>query len=149
MLDLEPGTRVELDGVTATRATGVLGWPFEPGDSVPWPEPADGFDLSRVRPVAEQGAAKLYATTTTASATTPDGARITFSADGDLVGTMGVWLDAGGWPVHGTPVRQTALEPTSSSHDHLAAALADGAAWTLPAGGTLRWSVQVRLDEAH
>lgn len=148
VLDAEPGARVELPGVTAARVTGVLGWPFEPGDGVSWPAPAHGFDLSRVRPITECGAAKLYAATTAAAVSAPDGARLAFGADGDLVRTMGVWLDAGGWPVGGPPVAQTALEPTSSSHDRLDAAFADGAAWALPAGGTLRWSIRVRLDDA-
>jgi len=148
VLDAEPGARVELRTVTAARVTGVLGWPFATGDEVPWPEPAPGFDLSRVRPVTEHGAAKLYAATTTAAVSAPDGARLAFDADEDLVRTMGVWLDAGGWPVGGRPVAQTALEPTSSGHDHLEAAMADRAAWALPAGGTLRWSIRVRLEEA-
>jgi hypothetical protein len=147
VLHLEPGTRIGLGGVPVVRVVGVMGWSFEPGEAVGWPEPVAGFDLSRVRAIEERGAVKLYAATTTASATTPDGARITVRADGDLVRTTGVWLDAGGWPPGDAPVHQTALEPTSSPDDHVAAALAHGRAWALPAGGSRSWWIRVQLDE--
>lgn len=149
VLALEAGTRVGLEGVSAIRLVGVLGWSLEPGDAVPWPEPMGGVDLATVRPIEERGAVKLYAATTTASATTQDGARIVFRSDGDPVRTMGVWLDAGGWPPHGAPVQQSALEPTSSGHDHVAAALADDEAWSLPPRGDLRWSIEVRLEDGR
>jgi galactose mutarotase-like enzyme len=144
-LRLEPGTRIELRGITSTRVVGVLGWPFDPGESVPWPEPVAGFDASLVRPIEQRAAAKLYAATTLARVVASDGAALTFEADGGLVRTIGVWLDAGGWPAD-RPIHQVALEPTGSPDDHVADASANGRAWTLPPGGTLRWSMRLRLD---
>ncbi|MEZ4596010.1 MAG: hypothetical protein R3C32_03730 [Chloroflexota bacterium] len=144
VLRLEPGGRVELRDVTTTRVTWVAGWPVEPGPRVPWPEPTPGFDLSRVRDADEPGAVKLHAVATRAAAVAPDGARLGIEVDGDLVRTIGVWLDAGGWPPGGPPVHQSALEPTSSPDDHVVEALEAGRAWTVPAGGVLRW--QVRMD---
>jgi galactose mutarotase-like enzyme len=144
-LRLEPGSRIELPGVTDVRVVGALGWPVPTGERVPWPEPVPGLDLSVVRPIGARGAVKLYAATTLARARTPDGSTLTIEADGVLVGTMGVWLDAGGWPRDGAPIHQTAFEPTSSPDDDVGAAWARGRAWVLPSGGTLRWWMRLRL----
>ncbi|MET0773829.1 MAG: hypothetical protein ABWZ82_12145 [Candidatus Limnocylindrales bacterium] len=144
-LQLEPGTRLELPGVTDVRLVGVVGWPIEPGERVPWPEPAAGWDLSGIHPIEASGAVKLYAGSTLARAHARDGSVLAVEADGDPVRTMGVWIDAGGWPLDGTPIHQTAFEPTSSPDDHVADALAHGRAWTLPPNGTLRWWMSFRL----
>jgi galactose mutarotase-like enzyme len=143
-LRVEPGTRVGLEGVTSTRVVGVIGLPFEPGEQAPWPCPAPDVDLSRVAPIESRSAVKLYAQTTTARVTTPDGAWLEIVTDGDPVRTMGVWLDAGGWPSE-APIHQVALEPTSSPDDHVADALAERRAWTLPARGRLRWGMRIRM----
>jgi hypothetical protein len=145
-LQLEPGTSLELSGVTHVRVVGVLGWPIEPGEQVPWPLAAPGQDLSRIRSIDSGGAAKLYARATLARTRAPDGSSLTVEADGELVRTMGVWLDAGGWPPDGTPIHQTALEPTSSPDDHVADALTHGRAWVVPAGGSLRWWMSFRVE---
>lgn len=145
-LRLEPGTRLELRGVRSVRVMGVIGWPIEAGDRVAWPEPDPGEDLSLVRPIEAAGAVKLFASTTLARARTPDGAALTIEADGDLVRTMGVWLDAGGWPKDGTPIHQTAFEPTGAADDHVADALDHGRAWMLPPNGTIAWWMSVRLE---
>jgi hypothetical protein len=146
VLRLEPGTRLELPGVRSVRVVGVVGWPIVPGDAVAWPEAGAGQDLSVVRLIGSAGAAKLYADTTLARARAPDGSSLTIEADGDPVRTMGVWLDAGGWPLEGPPVHQTAFEPTSSPDDHVMDALAHGRAWIVPPSGTLRWWLTVRLE---
>jgi hypothetical protein len=132
--------------VTAVRIVGVIGWPIATGDEVPWPVPSPGQDLSGVRPIEAVGAVKLYAGTTLARARAPDGSTLTVEADGELVRTMGVWLDAGGWPPDGIPIHQTAFEPTSSSDDHVADALAHERAWLVPPGGSLRWWMSFRLE---
>lgn len=143
-LRLEPGTRIELAQVRATQVVGVIGLSFAPGARVPWPEPAPGVDLSVVAPIEAASAVKLYAATTRARVTTPDGASLAIEADGDLVRTLGVWLDAGGWPAD-EPIHQVALEPTGSADDDLAGALARGRAWTVPAGGRLRWWMRIQV----
>jgi hypothetical protein len=131
--------------VTTVRIAGVVGWPIAAGGQLPWPAPVPGIDLSEVRPIEAAGAVKLYADTTQARAHTPDGSSLTIEADGDAVRTMGLWLDAGGWPAAGPPVHQTAFEPTSSADDHVADASAHGRAWVLSPHGTLRWWMRVRL----
>jgi galactose mutarotase-like enzyme len=145
-LQLEPGTRIELPGVADARIVGVLGWPIATGEKVPWPVPTRGQDLSLVRPIEAGGAVKLYASTTLARARAPDGSTLTVEADGELVRTMGVWLDAGGWPPEGVPVHQTAFEPTSSPDDQVADALAHERAWLVRPGGSLRWWISFRLE---
>jgi hypothetical protein len=147
-LQLEPGSRIELPGVSSVRIVGVVGWPIAAGDALAWPEPVTDFDLGEVRDIGSAGAAKLYAMTTLARARTPDGSVLTVEADGELVRTMGVWLDAGGWPLEGVPIHQTVLEPTGSPDDHVAGARAHDRAWVVPPNGSLRWWISMRL-EAH
>ena len=144
-LRLEPDTRLELPGVTHVRVVGVVGWPIEPGEQVPWPEPVIGCDLAVIQAIEASGAVKLYAGATQARARTTDGSLLTIEGDGDAVRTMGLWIDAGGWPPDGPPIHQTAFEPTSSPDDHVADALAHGRAWSLPPSGTLRWWMSLHL----
>jgi galactose mutarotase-like enzyme len=143
-LQLEPGARIELPGITTTRVVGVIGWPFEAGERVPWPEPIAGLDLARVRGIEERAAAKLYASTSVARVVTPDGAHLVVETDRHPIRTIGVWLDSGGWPQDGTPIHQVALEPTSGPHDDVIDALANQHAWLLAPGATLRWWLTVR-----
>jgi hypothetical protein len=140
-LHLEPGGRVELPGVTATRTTFVSGWPVGPADELPWPTPATGVDLSIVPAADVLAAAKLYARANLGRLVAPDGAWLEVAGEG--ADTMGVWLDHGAWPLGGPPVHQLALEPTSSPDDQVAEALAHDRAWRLPASGSLTWRVRI------
>jgi hypothetical protein len=147
VLGLEPGAIIDLPGVSRLWRTGQRGidLPEEPD----WPVAATNdrgeVDLSRVR-ISEGWAVKLYAQPPGAiAAAAPDGARLVFEWDRGFAPALGVWLSAGGWPPHGRPYEQVALEPTTSIDDDLESALAARRARTLPARGRLEWWVRLRL----
>ncbi len=73
--------------------------------------------------------AKLYAEAPEpVSAVAPDGARLEIDWERGFAPVLGIWLSYGGWPPGGPPCEQVALEPTTSAHDDLASAQADGQA---------------------
>jgi len=144
---LEPGCRIDLPGVERVRQTWQRGieLPHEPA----WPRATtrvgETLDLSSVRR-GEGWATKLYATPPgPVSLAAPGGARLDIDWARDAAPVLGVWLSFGGWPVDGPPVEQVALEPTTSAHDHLAAAMAEGRQRTLGPGDTTTWWVRLRL----
>jgi hypothetical protein len=147
VLRLEPGTLIDVPGVTHVRRTGQRGieLPEEPA----WPVAATldrgDTDLSRVRQ-GEGWAAKLYARPSgSVAAVAPDGARLGIDWDHDFAPALGIWLSAGGWPPQGPPCDQVALEPTTSVDDDLATAMAAGRDRTLPAHGRVAWWVRLGL----
>jgi hypothetical protein len=147
VLLLEPGTLIDLPGVSRVWRTGQRG--IELPEVVAWPIAGAGergdLDLSRVRS-AEGWAVKLYATPSgPIGATAPDGARLDLDWDHGFAPALGVWLAAGGWPPQGPPYEQVALEPTTSIDDDLQSALAAGRARTLPAAARLEWWVRLSL----
>ena len=77
-------------------------------------------------------------------AVTPDGASLEVTWDQASAPALGVWLAYGGWPPGAAPVRQVALEPTTSPDDHLADAIDHRRAWTLAPDETRRWWVRFR-----
>jgi len=144
----EPGTRLELPRVTRVVRTSQLG--IDLPEDTTWPEASIGdgrsIDLSRVH-TGLGWAAKLYADAPEpVTAVAPDGARLTIDWDRDFAPILGVWLAYGGWPAHGEPCEQVALEPTTSAHDDLAAARADGRERVLMPGEQLAWWVSLRLS---
>ena len=145
---LEPGTRLELPGVTRVGRTSQLG--IDLPEDTAWPQAttADGraVDLSRVH-TGLGWAAKLYAVAPEpVTAVAPDGARLTIDWDREFAPVLGIWLAYGGWPADGQPCEQVALEPTTSAHDDLEAARADGRERVLAPGAQVAWWVRLRLS---
>jgi galactose mutarotase-like enzyme len=151
LLSLDVGARLVIggvDGVTVASATGLdlatrgglAGWPVAEllaGGTI---------DLSEIRGVETAIALKAYADAATvpAIAYQPDGAGLAIDWDRRVAPALGVWIDAGGWPV-GEGRHQVALEPTTAPFDDLAAALAAGrAAWVRP-GRDVGWWTTMRL----
>ncbi len=138
LLALDPGERIALDGFDGFALDGQpIRWPW-----------AGGRDLSRVAPVTDGLAAKIYARArgaVTARIDGPEGG-IAFRWDGAQVPALGLWLDYGGWPAD-APVHQVAIEPTTAPHNDLTAARAAGDAPTLAPGDLRRWSVTVTLTD--
>jgi galactose mutarotase-like enzyme len=143
---LEPGTVIELPGVSEARVTWTEGMGLQSADSVPWPiapsSTGGAVDLGRVQ-AADGSAVKLYAKAPeVARVVTPNGSALELTWDRAVGTTVGVWLSFGGWPVGGPPVEQVAIEPTTSPDDHLADAIAHGRARNLTPGESLRWWVR-------
>ena len=153
LLALEPGAQLAIAPVAEVTVTNGHGLDLRaPGDRVGWPvgelRAGGTVDLSRV-PEADAGIAlKLYADVAAlegpAIAWQPDGAGIAIDWDRQVAPALGIWIDAGGWPV-GTGRQQVALEPTTAPFDDLATAIAhDRAAWAQP-GHDVRWWATIRL----
>ena len=147
VLRLEPGARMELPGITRVRRTGQRGieLPREPAWPIATTSEGRALDLTRVRS-AEGWAVKLYATPLgPIAAVAPDGARLELDWDHGFAPALGIWMAYGGWPPHGLPYEQVALEPTTSMDDDLASARSAGRARLLPRGGRLTWWATLRL----
>jgi galactose mutarotase-like enzyme len=145
---LEPGCRIELPGVAEVVRTSQSGIDLPARSGWPVAAPTGGapIDLSRVH-TGLGWSAKLYAEAPEpVSAVAPDGARLEIDWDRGFAPVMGIWLSYGGWPPGGPACEQVALEPTTSAHDDLASAQADGQARLLEAGARLAWWVRVRLS---
>jgi galactose mutarotase-like enzyme len=150
---LEPGTCIELPGVSEARVTATVGLELSPADAVAWPlapsTTGGTIELSRVR-AADGSAVKLYAPAPEAARlVTPDGSVLELRWDRAMAPTVGVWLSFGGWPAGGPPVEQVAIEPTTSPDDHLADALAHERACIVDPGATLRWWVRLTARAAR
>ena len=166
LLALEPGARLDVEGlvsVVATRATGLLLAPI-PGRA-DWPE-APGTDgrpvaLDLVRdPTAgvalkAYGGWELYGSWDSASgeglpgvaaAVQPDGARLELAWYAPIAPNLGIWVDDGGWPEPpAAPRVQHALQPTTSPDDDLASAVAAGRALVLAPDERVAWSATFRV----
>ena len=145
---LEPGCRIELPGVSEVVRTSQSGidLPARSGWPVAAPTGGSPIDLSRVH-TGLGWSAKLYAEALEpVSAVTPDGARLEIDWERGFAPVMGIWLSYGGWPPGGPACEQVALEPTTSAHDDLTSAQADGQARLLEAGARLAWWVRLGLS---
>jgi galactose mutarotase-like enzyme len=69
--------------------------------------------------------------------------------DPKLCPHLGLWLNEGGWPPGGAPLRHVALEPTSSRADQLDLAMKIGDTWLLEPGKPRRWSVGLVLGRGR
>ena len=65
------------------------------------------------------------------------------------VRTLGVWINTGGWPPDGPPLRHLALEPCIGDHDSARDAAASGTVGLVDPGATASWSMTMRLDRDH
>jgi hypothetical protein len=146
---LEPGTRLELPGVSEVVRTSQagIGLPSRPSWPSAAPVGAAAIDLSLVHS-GLGWSVKLYAEAPPGPvhAIAPDDARLTIDWDRGFAPALGVWLSYGGWPADGPPCEQVALEPTTSAHDDLASAQADGQARLLAPHARLAWWVSLRLS---
>jgi galactose mutarotase-like enzyme len=145
---LEPGTRLELPGVTQVVRTGQL--VIDLPEDAAWPQATSSDGRSIDLSVVHTGlgwATKLYADAPQpVKGVAPDGARLSLDWDRDYAPILGIWLAYGGWPADGEPCEQVALEPTTSAHDDLAAACADGRERVLGPGEQVAWWVRLRLS---
>lgn len=166
LLALEPGARIEVEGLVTVLVTQARGLPLAPvPGKADWPETpgTDGrpIPLDVVGEPAAATAAKLYGgwglygdwdssvgegLPGVAAALQPDGARLELSWYAPIAPNLGIWLDDGGWPAPpATPRVQHALQPTTSPDDDLAGAIAAGRALVLEPEERVAWSATLRV----
>jgi hypothetical protein len=159
LLALDPGARLEVEGLVTVVVAHTVGLPLGPGRA-DWPETpgTDGrpIALDLVGDPGAGTAAKLFggwglygsweASTGeglpgVASVVQPDGSRLDLSWYAPIAPNLGIWLDDGGWPpAPAAPRVQHALEPTTSPDDALATAVAAGRALVLEPAERVAWS---------
>jgi hypothetical protein len=166
LLALEPGARVEVEGLVSVRVARAIGLPLAPVPGrAEWPETpgTDGrpIALDVVRDAGAGTALKAYGgwelyggwdgaggegLPGVAAVTQPDGARLELSWYAPIAPNLGIWLDDGGWPAPpDSPRRQHALEPTTSPDDDLAAAVEANRALVLAPAERVAWSATLRV----
>jgi hypothetical protein len=166
LLVLEPGARVEVEGLASVRVTHASGVSIGPVPGhVGWPE-TRGTDGSMIAldVVRERGAGtalklyggwELYGSWDSLSGEGLPGAAAVHQPDGSgleltwhplIARNLGLWLDDGGWPAApATPRTQHALEPTTSPDDDVAAAVANGRALMVAPAERVAWSATFRV----
>jgi len=155
LLNVQPGSTLELPGVTQVRVDAVHGRPdIETDDVIAWPGAVGGSaDRFTFPEAGETGwAAKLFADAGSdrcAVLTDPRrGERLEFRTDRTEVPQVGVWINCAGWAPAGlTPYYNLALEPCIGAPDRLDRATEWGLAQTLTPGEERRWSVEAWLLE--
>jgi galactose mutarotase-like enzyme len=150
LFTLQPGTLLELPGVSRARVAAVQGrHDFSVGSEVPWP--LDGGAGFRV-PETGGWAAKLFlesAGTGGARLTDPTrGETLELQWDATEVPLVGLWLNLGGWSPAGEPYVNLAIEPCLAAPDRLDEAVESwGLAPILPPQGERVWRLTVALRE--
>jgi hypothetical protein len=151
LLTAQPGTRVELPGVSRAVVDSVRGRDdLAPGAELDWP-PGGGDRF--VMPATEGWAAKLFARSPAeGSAIVTDpirGEALELRWDGGEIPWVGLWLNPGGFGPEGSPHYTLAVEPCLAMPDRL-----DRAANELRVAPILRpgeeraWRLTVVLREA-
>ena len=152
LLNVQPGTVVELSGVRQVKLDAVHGRDdLSRGDVVSWPG-AIGGDPDRFALPADGGwAVKLFGDAGPEgrmAVTDPRaGERLEVAVRPEEVPQVGVWINCGGWaPAGRRPYSNLALEPCIGAPDRLEDAVeAWGTARTLSPGEERRWALEVRL----
>jgi hypothetical protein len=166
LLALEPGSRLEVEGLVSVRVTHAAGLPIAPVPGrADWPE-TPGTDgrpvaLDVVRgpaagsAVMAYGGWELYGSWDAATGeglpgvaavVQPDGGRLELSWYAPIAPNLGIWLDDGGWPAAPDEPRvQHALEPTTSPDDDLGSAMAADRALVLAPAERVAWSATFRV----
>jgi galactose mutarotase-like enzyme len=152
LLNVQPGTLVELSGVRQVKLDAVHGRAdLSRGDVVSWPG-AIGGDPDRFAMPADGGwAVKLFGDVGPEgrmAVTDPRaGERLEVGVRPEEVPQVGVWINCGGWaPAGRRPYYNLALEPCIGAPDRLEDAVeAWGTARTLAPGEERRWALELRL----
>jgi galactose mutarotase-like enzyme len=154
LLNVQPGSVLELPGVSQVRVDAAHGRPdLEIDDHVSWAGGIGGRAERFEFPAAEKGgwAAKLFADSSGSAMLTDPvrGERLEFRAAPAEVPQIGVWINAAGWAPGGAlPYYNLALEPCIGAPDRLDRAAVDwNLAHMLSEGEERRWSLEVRLWE--
>ncbi|MCX5208375.1 hypothetical protein OG689_03515 [Kitasatospora sp. NBC_00240] len=148
LLDVTPDARLAAPEATTTRlfpeAAELLAQPWPAGAhhiTGPWPAP-HGLRLDRLGP--DDGTAVGSVLTGCASVTVldgPDTLSMSLHTDADVPVSVALWRNLRGFPAP-TPYRSIGVEPMLGSVFDLAEA-GPGDAATVPAGGTLRWTLEM------
>jgi galactose mutarotase-like enzyme len=153
LLNVQPGSRLSLDGVEQVRIAAAHGRDdLGVGDVVSWPS-AVGGARNFVFPETGTWAAKLFGDVGPEgrmSLTDPHrDERLEFVVRREEVPQVGVWINCRGWAPPGmAPYYNLALEPCIGAPDRLDVAVQDWhTAQTLGAGEERRWSLEVRLSD--
>lgn len=166
LLALEPGARVEVEGLVSVRVAHAVGLPLAPVPGrADWPE-TPGTDgravaLDVVRGPSAGTALKAFGgwelyggwegaggegLPGVAAVAQPDGSRLELTWYAPIAPNLGLWLDDGGWPPPPEAPRvQHALEPTTSPDDDLASAIAANRALVLAPAERVAWSATFRV----
>jgi len=166
LLALEPGSRIEVEGLVSVRVAWAAGVPLAPiPGRADWPEtpgtdgrpiqldvvgaPAAGVALRAF------GGWELYGSWDSgggeglpgvAGVAQPDGSRLDLTWYAPIAPNLGIWLDDGGWPaLPEAPRTQHALQPTTSPDDDLATAIAADRALVLAPAERVAWSAAFRV----
>lgn len=166
LLALEPGARVEVEGLVSVRVVYAVGLPLAPvAGRADWPE-TPGTDgrpvaLDVVRGPSAGTALKAFGgwelyggwenaggegLPGVAAVAQPDGSRLELTWYAPIAPNLGIWMDDGGWPPPPeAPRAQHALEPTTSPDDDLASAIAANRALVLAPAERVAWSAAFRV----
>ncbi len=151
LLTAQPGTRIELPGVSRVRVASVLGRNDLTIDSeIDWPMEGTGF---HVMPPGEGWAVKLFAQSPAegrAIVTDPlRGESLELQWDGRDVPWIGLWVNPGGFGPEGAPHYTLAVEPCLAGPDALDRAVSDWrVAPILRPGEERSWRLTVIVREA-
>ena len=166
LLALEPGARVEVEGLVSVRVALAVALPLAPVPGrADWPETpgTDGRPL-RLDVVGDPAAGtalkafggwELYGSWDAfggeglpgvATVAQPDGSRLELTWYAPIAPNLGIWLDDGGWPPPPDEPRvQHALQPTTSPDEDLASAIAADRALVLAPAERVAWSATMRV----
>jgi galactose mutarotase-like enzyme len=154
LLNVQPGSKLRLDGVEQVRIDAVHGRDdLEVGAVVTWPSAIGGEAGDFTFPEACAWAAKLFANVGAngrMSLTDPrKGERLELVVSPGEVPQVGVWINCSGWAPPGrTPYYNLALEPCIGAPDRLDVAVDDWkTAQTLAPGEERKWSLEVRIPD--
>lgn len=112
-----------------------------------WPRPDETTDLSDIAHLPPEQAYKAFTVKPikrAAQITYPARNRsvaIKYQSD-EVPAYWGIWINTGGWLHH----QHFAVEPTTGRFDQLDAAIRDGSAGKVEPQGTVKWSVQLTVD---
>jgi galactose mutarotase-like enzyme len=156
LLNVQPGSVLELPGVTQVKVAAVHGRDdLSENDVVSWPGAIGGTSDRFTFPTDGSWAAKLFGDLAGEGRmilTDPRrGERLEMVVRTDQVPQVGVWINCRGWAPPGrTPYYNLALEPCIGAPDRLDVAIGEWhSAQTLHPGEERSWSVDVRLlDQA-
>lgn len=157
LLNVQPGSTLELPGVTQVRVDAAHRRPdLDVDDLVSWPGAVGGsIERFEFPPPGEAGwALKLFADASPegkAVLTDPHrGERLEFAAAASAVPQVGIWINCAGWAPSGKePYYNLALEPCIGAPDSLdRAARAWGLAHELREGEERTWEIDLHLLES-